>query len=186
MKERVLLHVCCAPDATVPWPALRNEGYEVDAFFYGSNIHPEGEWARRADALRMLSQRLGGKSEFAPYEPDAWFDATSGMEGEPEGGARCAACFGIQLAASAAYAASLGYGRLCTTLSISPHKSPELINSIGASVAKNAGIAWIERVWRKNDGFKLSIARSGEMGLYRQNYCGCAHSVRRFEPVSAL
>jgi predicted adenine nucleotide alpha hydrolase (AANH) superfamily ATPase len=108
------------------------------------------------------------------------------MEMAPEGGRRCAACFEMQLAAAAAHAASMGYGRLCSTLSISPHKSPDLINMIGEAVSERAGVEWIERVWRKNDGFKLSIVRSREMNLYRQNYCGCVFSMKRIETAASL
>ncbi|MEA3508015.1 MAG: epoxyqueuosine reductase QueH, partial [Synergistota bacterium] len=42
-----MLHICCAPDATVPWPALLEEGWDVTGLFYGSNIHPREEYSRR-------------------------------------------------------------------------------------------------------------------------------------------
>ncbi|MDR1650192.1 MAG: epoxyqueuosine reductase QueH [Synergistaceae bacterium] len=185
-NRRALLHVCCAPDATVPWPALRGEGYDTAAFFYGSGIHPREEWVARSDAVRRLAGYVGGSAEFAEYDPESWFAAMKGMEDEPEGGKRCAVCFGLQLAAAARYAASEGFEYLCTTLSISPHKSPPLINGVGASVSAAAGLKWIERVWRKNDGFRLSVARSREMGLYRQNYCGCVYSMRRQEAAGSI
>ena len=38
------------------------------------------------------------------------------------------------------------------------------------------GLVWVERVWRKADGFKRSVEISKELGLYRQNYCGCIFS----------
>jgi predicted adenine nucleotide alpha hydrolase (AANH) superfamily ATPase len=82
------------------------------------------------------------------------------------------------LSAAARFAAERGYDGLCTTLTISPHKDPSLINDIGARVSGRAGVTWIERVWRKRDGFKISVARSAEFGLYRQKYCGCIYSER--------
>ena len=30
--------------------------------------------------------------------------------------------------------------------------------------------------FKKKDGYKRSIERSKEYGLYRQNYCGCVYS----------
>jgi predicted adenine nucleotide alpha hydrolase (AANH) superfamily ATPase len=179
MKRRVLLHICCAPDATVPWPALREEGYDVSGFFYGNNIHPEDEWRFRAEAVRKLSDASGGDCEITPYEPDEWFKLTRGYEAAPEGSGRCAVCFGAQLRAAARFASRFGYDFLCTTLTISPHKAPALINEIGGRRAAESGVGWINRVWRKNGGFKLSAARSKEMGLYRQNYCGCLYGARR-------
>jgi predicted adenine nucleotide alpha hydrolase (AANH) superfamily ATPase len=180
MRRRAALHVCCAPDATVPWPALREEGYDVAGFFYGNNIHPKDEWHVRAEAVRKLAGALG-ECEVAPYEPDTWFDMTRGHEYEPEGGDRCAKCFRAQLMASAEFAAKLGACFLCTTLTISPHKNPVVINEIGESCASSLGLAWINRVWRKGGGFKLSVARSREMNLYRQNRCGCLYSARGTE-----
>jgi predicted adenine nucleotide alpha hydrolase (AANH) superfamily ATPase len=179
MKDSALLHVCCAPDATVPWPALREEGFEVDGFFYGSNIHPEDEWARRRDAVKKLAAALGERPVIFPYDPESWLGLTRNTAREPEGGARCRICFRAQLKASAEYAASMGYKHLCTTLSISPHKDPLAINMIGSSVADSFGVKWLERVWRKKDGFKMSVSRSRELGLYRQNYCGCVYSSRQ-------
>ncbi|MDR1470995.1 MAG: epoxyqueuosine reductase QueH [Synergistaceae bacterium] len=174
----VLLHICCAPDATVPWPALLGEGFEVDGFFYGGNIHPEGEWEMRRDSVVLLAEKLGRRVEISPYDPGQWFDWTSGLSGAHEGGERCRACFGAQLGASSVFARENGYGLLSTTLTISPHKDPALVNEIGEEVSSRTGVRWLPRVWRKNDGFRLSVERSREMGLYRQKYCGCVYSVR--------
>jgi predicted adenine nucleotide alpha hydrolase (AANH) superfamily ATPase len=179
MRRRLTLHICCAPDATTPWPALAEE-YDVIGFFYGSNIHPLDEWLKRRDAVGKLSAILGAEAEIASYEPDLWLSEVGELASMPEGGARCEVCFRLQLEAAASFAVSNGCGYLCTTLSISPHKDPELINRVGMIVSDIAGIEWVYRVWRKNDGFKLSVNRSREMGLYRQNYCGCVYSAARF------
>ncbi|MDR1137741.1 MAG: epoxyqueuosine reductase QueH [Synergistaceae bacterium] len=179
MKTRLLLHICCAPDATVPWPALAEEGFNVSGFFYGGNIHPPDEWNRRRDAVKRLTAVMRSETMIVPYEPDSWLDMTRESASDPEGGERCSVCVGIQLEAAARYACENGYDCLCTTLSISPHKNPGEINTIGAGKASVAGVKWISRVWRKKDGFKLSVARSLKMGLYRQNYCGCVYSMRR-------
>lgn len=174
---RTLLHICCAPDATIPWPELAAEGREVVGFFYGANIHPDVELARRTEALDILARSLGMTYVSAGASAQDWIDATSGMEAEPEGGARCARCFSLQLDAAARYAAAEGFDQLCTTLTISPHKNVALINEIGDRSARAVGVEWIERVWRRRDGFKRSVARSRELGLYRQDYCGCVWSM---------
>ena len=175
-KEKLLLHICCAPDATVPWPALAGEGYDAVGFFYGSNIHPEEEYQNRADAVRHLAAEEGGSVFFDSYEPPEWLEAVRGLENEPERGRRCARCFEEQLSAAAAYAAENGFTHLCTTLTISPHKDADLINETGARAAARHGLVWVEKIWRKKDGFKRSVTRSKELGLYRQNYCGCVFS----------
>jgi len=173
---KLLLHICCAPDATIPWPALLEEGYDAAGYFYGGNVQPREEFERRAAALRTLAEKERGEVFFAPYDAKAWFDAVRGLEDEPERGRRCAKCFALQLEAAAEYGAANGFMHLCTTLTISPHKDVGLINGIGARTAAAHGLVWLERVWRKNDGFRRSVVRSKELGLYRQNYCGCAFS----------
>ena len=98
---RMMLHICCAPDATVPLRGLRAEGWEVLGFFYGSNIHPEDEYLKRLDALRVLRDCEAVSVVEAPYLPRTWFDRMAGLMDEPEGGRRCTACFALQLEASA-------------------------------------------------------------------------------------
>jgi len=31
---------------------------------------------------------------------------------------------------------------------------------------------------KKNEGFRKSVEASKRLGIYRQNYCGCRHSLR--------
>ncbi len=172
----VLLHVCCAPDATVPWPALLEEFEGVVAFFYGNHIHPEAEYVARAEAAEALRANLSGTLELSPYEPHTWLEAVSGYEDCPEGGDRCALCFRLQLEAAAECARTRGCGAMTTTLTISPHKDPARINAIGKSIADAAGLSWLEHVWRKGGGFARSVDRSRLLKLYRQTYCGCVFS----------
>lgn len=176
-----LLHICCAPDATVPWPALASEGGDVIGCFYGSNIHPEGEWRRRRDAVDELARALSMRCVVCEYDPNEWMRKVEGLEDRPEGGERCIVCFELQMRRAASEALRLGCSRMCTTLTISPHKDVDAINRIGRAAAEAAGIEWIERVWRKGGGFAKSVAASREMGLYRQRYCGCIFSIERNE-----
>jgi len=182
-KRNVLLHICCAPDATIPWPELVNEGYETSGFFYGSNIHPLGEYERRRDAVRYAAKIFGKRLFEAPYRPSEWVHGIAircaGMELiKEEGGPRCSLCFRSQFEAAAKCAVERGFDSLCTTLTISPHKKPDIVNAIGEAVAERHGLRWIERIWRRRDGFRRSVLKSRELGLYRQNYCGCVFSIR--------
>ena len=92
-KKRLLLHICCAPDATIPWPELISEEYETAGYFYGGNIHPAEEYERRLEAVRALAAETRGELVVPAYDTDEWFAATRGLEDEPERGARCAVCF---------------------------------------------------------------------------------------------
>ena len=177
-SKKLLLHICCAPDATLPWPELKLEGYEVTGFFYGDNIHPREEYEKRVEALLSLSDFLGEKPILRSYQPEIWIDETAELKDEPERGKRCMKCFELQLEAAAKYAKENGYKFLSTTLTISPHKDPEYINSVGEKLSQKSGLKWIDTVWRKDNGFKKSVEKSRELGLYRQNYCGCIYSIK--------
>lgn len=185
---RMMLHICCAPDATVPMRELQAEGWEVSGFFYGSNIHPQEEYLRRLAALRTLRDCESVPVVEAPYLPRSWFDRMAGLMEEPEGGLRCTACFALQLEAAALEARRRGYGRLCSSLTISPHKDVPRILRLGAEICGRHGLDWEPRVWRKHDGFLRSLKLSREMGLYRQNYCGCLPSLlgRSVFPAAAV
>jgi len=176
-ERRLLLHICCAPDATVPLRDLKAEGWgEIAGYFYGSNIHPREEYLLRADALKFLAEREGVFVLMDSWDPDGWLALASPLADEPEGGRRCALCFGLQLRAAAEEGARRGATHLGTTLTISPHKDVALISRLGGEIAASHGMIWQERIWRKNDGFLRSLAISGELGLYCQNYCGCLFS----------
>ena len=43
----VFLHICCGPCSLMPVVHLRNEGFDVTAFFFNPNIHPEEEYDLR-------------------------------------------------------------------------------------------------------------------------------------------
>jgi hypothetical protein len=178
-EKTILLHVCCAPDATVPWVELQEEGYSVVPYWYGSNIHPPDEEQRRREAFGILAARMNSGVLREPYAPEAWLREAFPLAGEPEGGVRCALCFFLQLESAARRACEEGIPLLCTTLTISPHKDALLINKIGAECAARYGITWLDRVFRKRNGFVRSVALSKEFGLYRQSYCGCIYSMTR-------
>ena len=173
-----MLHICCAPDATVPLRELKAEGWRLAGFFYGSNIHPQDEYQKRLATLRGLRESELFFLIEAAYEPEAWFSQVKGLEDEPEGGRRCSACIKLQLQAAAKNALALGCSHLCTSLTISPHKDIAVVSQLGRDVCASHGLEWEDRIWRKQNGFLRSLALSRELGLYRQNYCGCTFSLR--------
>ena len=61
---------------------------------------------------------------------------------EPEGGARCTACFALQLEGSALAARERGCTHLCSSLMISLHKDVLRILRLGAEVCGRHGLSW--------------------------------------------
>lgn len=172
---KLLLHICCAPDATHPIQLLNDE-YDLASFFYNPNIHPEDEYARRLESMRALSKKWDITLCEGEYDKDRWLSLTELYKEEPEGGKRCEICYRIRLEKTAMQAAEDGYDLFGTVLTISPHKNAEKINDIGRKAGKKHGIAFLESNFKKKDGFKKSVKLSKSLGLYRQTYCGCIYS----------
>jgi predicted adenine nucleotide alpha hydrolase (AANH) superfamily ATPase len=170
-----LLHVCCAPCCTHPVKVMRDE-FDVELFFCNPNIHPSEEYGTRLEEAREYAKKIGVGFHEAYYGSEAWFRATSGLQDEPEGGARCEVCYRMRLGKAAQYAATNGFDYFTTTLSVSPHKDAGMINRIGIIISDIYSVKFYTADFKKNEGFKRSAQMSKEAGLYRQGYCGCLYS----------
>lgn len=82
-------------------------------------------------------------------------------------------CFHFNLERTAKKAGELGIDEFATTLTVSRFKKSESIFREGREFP---GFREID--FKKKDGFNRSIILSKELGLYRQNYCGCEFSRR--------
>ncbi len=170
-----MLHVCCAPCAVAAISRLRSD-FDITAFFYNPNIHPEEEYK-----LRMLSFRsYVGSANIdlieGVYDVPAWRESIKGLEKEPEGGRRCAACYTLRMLRTAALAKESGMAYIATTLSTGPSKEAGIINAIGESAALRYGLTFVPEDFKKKGGYALSLKICRELGIYRQNYCGCSFS----------
>lgn len=176
--ERVLLHLCCAPDAAYGVPAMQGR-FRPTGFFHNPNIHPSEEYARRLSETRRLSEVLPFELAVAGGGEREWENTVRGLEEEPEGGRRCEACVRLRLAATAREAKRLGIPAFCTVLTVSPKKDASMVNRIGREEGGKAGLFFVEADMKKGDGFRRSVEASKRLGIYRQNYCGCRYSIRR-------
>ena len=167
--------MCCAGCSPYVIDLLKTE-YDVTGYFYNPNIHPESEYQLRLKEAENLAKKLHIEFLCDEYDPDRWFSLTEGMEHEPEGGHRCEICFQMRLERTAGRACESGFDLFTTTLTVSPHKNAERINMIGTAAAKMTGVDFLERNFKKKDGFKKTMRLSREFGLYRQTYCGCLYS----------
>jgi predicted adenine nucleotide alpha hydrolase (AANH) superfamily ATPase len=175
--ESVLLHICCAPDASYGVPAMQ-EKYRVTGFFFNPNIQPGMEYDRRLQVTHGLTYSIPFPLEVAEGGEEEWEDAVRGLENEPERGRRCEACIRMRLARTATKAKSLGIPAFSTVLTVSPKKDAAMVNRIGREEGEKAGVAFLEADLKKKDGFRKSVETTKRLGIYRQNYCGCRYSLR--------
>lgn len=72
--------------------------------------------------------------------------------------------------------ATLPFDYFCTTLTLSPLKSSEVLNAIGEEIGKAHGRSFLPSDFKKRGGYQKSIELSKQYDLYRQNFCGCEFS----------
>lgn len=177
MKQKILLHSCCAPCSTAVIERIYDE-YDITILYYNPNIYPEEEYIKRKNEeikyLKHLNEN-GYKISMldCDYESEKFYEKTKGYENEREGGARCTICFRLRLEKTAELAKEHNFDLFGTTLTVSPHKNAELINLIGLALEKETGVKFLVSNFKKQNGYKRSVELAKENNLYRQNYCGC-------------
>ena len=145
-------------------------------FFSNSNIDTREEYERRLGEARKLAAAEGVPLVADAYDHADWLRAVAaGYEQEPERGRRCERCYRYNLSRTAGYAAAHGFEAFTTSLTVSPHKPSAKI------FAASEDPRFLREDFKKKEGFKLSVKRAAELGLYRQAYCGCEFSRRDVE-----
>lgn len=177
----LLLHACCAPCSSYCLEYL-TQYFQITLLFYNPNIYPETEYQMRVEEAKRLVQSLPVKHPITflegDYIPKDFYDCARGMEQLPEGQERCFSCYRLRLEETARWAKEKGCDFFATTLTISPLKNAEKLNTIGEELAASYGIRWLPNDFKKRNGYKRSIQLSHEYDLYRQDYCGCVFSYR--------
>ena len=173
-RPTMLLHVCCAPCASYVLEYL-SPYFDLTVLFYNPNIYPAEEYERRLGEVRRLIGLMdcGISLIEDEYTPADYIARAAGLEGEPEGGLRCVECIGMRIERTATLAAGK-FDYFATTLSISPHKNAELINTLGYAAAEKYGAVWFPADFKKRGGYARSCELCREYDIYRQNYCGCS------------
>lgn len=176
-KEKILLHICCAPCSTYVIKFLSCE-FDVIGYFYNPNIFPEKEYYFRVEEMKNYALKINLPLIVGEYDPDNWFKLIQGFENEIEGGNRCKICYKMRLESTVNLALKNKFQNFTTTLSISPKKKAFLINQVGEDLGNQYNLNFYKADFKKKDGFKISVQMSKELGMYRQNYCGCKFSFR--------
>lgn len=172
---RVLLHACCGPCLLEPYDALAKDA-EVTVCYANPNIHPAEEYEHRRDTLLAHAQDADIDVIEPPYDPSAWARATAGAASKEE---RCRACYRLRIGMVAREAVRSGYDAVATTLTVSPYQNAEAIAEEGLAVCAEAGVHFLVTDFRER--YPEATRRSRELGMYRQNFCGCGPSMTEAE-----
>ena len=177
--RKILAHICCAVDAVYFLKRLREDfpDAKIVGYFYDPNIHPYEEYLLRLKESERACKILGIEFIEGPYNLEGWLSKVKGYENEPEKGARCVLCFDDRLENSVKKAKELGCDAFTTTLLMSPKKSQEQLKRVGEKLAKQYGLEYIHKDYRKGGGVQEMNRLVKELDIWRQDYCGCVFAL---------
>jgi len=167
---KLLLHICCAPCSIYPVEVLRADNVDVKGYFYRNNIHPYSECLRRQEALEQYAAQIDLQLIVADgYDLEGFLRNLVFREAR-----RCLFCYRDRLKTTAQVAKHGRFDSFSTTLLYSRFQQHDTIRTIGEAVAEEVGIAFHYQDFRV--GWKQGITVSKQLGMYRQQYCGCIYS----------
>ena len=173
----MLLHACCGVCAVYVIKLLKPE-YSIELFFYNPNIFPEKEYLKRLDETKKIAKIYNLNLIIGENSHSEWLNAVRGHEKDKEGEERCELCYAYRIKKTAKLAGEKGFDYFTTTLSVSPRKKSKIISKIGNNLSKKYGTIYLDKNFKKQDGFKKTMELSKAYNLYRQDYCGCEFSIR--------
>lgn len=176
----ILLHICCGNCAIYPVKKLREQNHNLTGYFFNHNIHPYQEYRRRLDTTREYAQKV----ELPLHVDDQYLleEFLAEVANKPE--QRCRYCYHSRLKKTAQKAAQDGIEAFSTTLLYSRYQNQKQIIDFGHQLAAEYQIIFVDQDFRP--GWQEGIQISKDMGLYRQQYCGCIYSEKdRYHPKTA-
>ncbi|MED9893779.1 MAG: epoxyqueuosine reductase QueH, partial [Collinsella sp.] len=139
-------------------------------------IQPRDEWRRRLDELRRWCADGGIELIEAGEDRERWEAGVAPLGADRP--RRCRACYALRLAEACRVAQERGFVYVGTTLAVSPYQLFDTCNDVLERLAAARGLTPVIRDFRPY--YPEATRRSRELGMYRQNYCGC-----RFSAVEA-
>jgi len=174
---KILIHCCCGPCSIYPFLVLQEHNFEIFALFFNPNIHPLQEYLKRREAFLQVCKYYNVRSMCfdQDYNPKSYFRKISYREEN-----RCFYCYQMRLE-KAFYVAKRGrFDFFTTTLLYSKMQKHELISDLAKDLCAGSKVKFWYYDFR--EGWRFGQEKSKELGIYRQNYCGCLYSeLERFQ-----
>lgn len=174
-KPKLLLHICCWPDATIPIMDLKDK-YDITCFWYDPNIQPKKEYNKRLKNFKKVCEIEKVPYIEGPYNVDIFMKEIKGLEAAPEKWERCTKCYDLRLKKTSELAQELWITNWTTSLNISPHKNLDKLFNIWDKYSLQKNLVFLKIPFRKNNWFERSVEYTKKYNIYRQNYCWCVYS----------
>ena len=149
---------------------MKAGGFDVMGFFYRHNIHPYSECLRRQETLEGYARQIDLRLIIQEgYDLEGFIQNVVYREKD-----RCTYCYHDRLRTTALLAKRGKFDYFSSTLLYSKFQKHDMLKSIGESIGKSIGVPFFYEDFRS--GWKEGIDTSKNLGLYRQQYCGCIYS----------
>jgi len=169
MNPKILLHVCCAPCAIVPFQEL-SKHFDIHLLWYNPNIQPVEEYIKRVDALKKFKNYYQAKIIFKlDYSLEKFFQQIVYRENK-----RCHYCYYDRLKTTFNIAKNGNFDFFSTTLLQSHQQDRDFIVESANNITKESHTQFL--YFDYLDQWKEGVKRSKELNFYRQQYCGCIFS----------
>lgn len=167
---KLLMHLCCSNCGIAPLQEMLVRGHDVTAFWFNPNIHPYTEYRSRLESVVRLGRlwRFGLETH-DDYGLEEFLRRVLGHDGP-----RCEVCYAMRLERTAETARRMGLEGFTTSLLASPYQKFDMIQKAGKEAAQRHGIMFFGDDFRRDWHASRPLVR--ELGLYRQQYCGCIFS----------
>ena len=141
---------------------------EIHGYFYNPNIHPYQEFKKRLEGVEFFNHLHKIPLITEGYGLKAFLNMAN-TEND-----RCAGCYRTRLEKTAAMANENNFDAFSTSLLYSRRQRHEDIAAIASEIASGYKVEFYYEDYRK--GWQVGINISKELGIYRQQYCGCIFS----------
>jgi predicted adenine nucleotide alpha hydrolase (AANH) superfamily ATPase len=143
---------------------------EVMGFYYRHNIHPYAECLKRQETLQNYADQIDLRVIYQDgYDLEGFIQNVVYREAD-----RCRYCYHDRLRSTALLAKRGKFDCFTTTLLYSKFQNHDLVKTTGESIGKSVGVDFLYQDFRA--GWKEGVEKSKDLGMYRQQYCGCIYS----------
>jgi len=172
-KKKILLHVCCWVDVIYPILTLKDR-FELIAYWYDPNIHPEKEYEKRFETFKEICDKFWIENIKWKYDAKAFLQKIEHLKNTPEMWEKCSVCYDYRLWNSAELAKEIWADSWTTALNSSPLKSFKKLSVIWKKYEKKFWIPYLALNFRKWQDETSKYCKKN--WVYRQNYCWCVYS----------
>ena len=177
MKNKLLLHTCCAPCLIGTKLAMdKNKDkdnigeFETSCFWFNPNIHLYTEYKSRLTALVDYSS--ANNISLIVEDKYGLVEFVDNVVGDLDN--RCVYCYETRVRETARYAKDHGFDMFSTTLLVSPYQNHDKIKEICEKYSKESGVGFFYSDFRAD--FRAGQKSARENNIYTQKYCGCIFS----------